>query len=99
MRWITSPFSTPIAEYSDPGWIEKSLNPFATPFLNDGTIRACVATMFRFESVWSMYDFFTSYLLSATFFTASGGAPVSGPAGAGRAAAMAGAAVGGAVGS
>src|SRR5712692_9552279 len=75
MRRITSPFWIPIFEYSESGTIEKSLNPFATPFLKDGTMRACVASYERSLSAPFTVDLASTYWFSEscrTSFCAAG---------------------------
>ena len=57
----------------------KSLKPFATPFLNDGTIRACVASLERSERLSLMVAFATTYWFSEsclTSFDAEGAAGI-----------------------
>ncbi len=69
MRWMTSPFCRPIFEKMLPGLIEKSLKPLALPFLNDGTMRAWVATSLRLPSARSTSPRSTLYCVSLTFVT------------------------------
>src|SRR5256885_16252928 len=62
----------------------KSLNPFATPFLNEGTMRAWVASLERSERFSLMVDFETTYWWSDTCRTsleAAGAAGTGEPAG------------------